>query len=478
MAIVIKGKEYTEEQAQAIIEFAQGQKNDPSGTTPTATPLHGAYPGNANQFGIFSEPGVAPGRYSAIAQPYSLAEALGAPVPNPYATEIFQIVTGVTRNTVNNADNWCDYPPTPGQLKACKQLINFGKWSAMTKIEAIPEIGKLRNRADIPGQILNFGPRQNPMIPDFLGSTIGNTRSALEIEVFEMYNQFAPDFETVLVQGEAGEDNSRYGWWQEFAGLDSWIKTGYVNAGTNVLCPAVDSIVYNYNAALNADNAAGQNIVEVVSSMHYALTDRAQRMGFRGLRVGIMMPSQAFWQLTFSWAENYATNRFVTAAAGTPLLQNAMELTRMQQDMYNNQYLMINGIRVEVIFSDGIATNSVGNNVFNTTIYFVPLSYEGGRLTYLEYFPMTAPGNPFASEFANANGPHYAFLNDGMYIMGSNHRNFCQELLFAMQLRLIMRTPFLAARLDNVRYTNIDGLRSAYPSDSFNFANGGPTYLS
>lgn len=476
MAIVINGKSYTEEQAQAIIEV-MGQKNDPSGTTPTATPLHGAYPGNANQFGIFSYPGANPDRFSAIAQPYSLAEALGAPVANPYAQEIFQIVTGVTRNTVNNADNWCDYPPTPGQLKACTQLMSFGKWSAMTKIEAIPEVGKLRNRADIPGEIRNFGGRQNPMIPDFLGSTITNTRSALEIEVFEMYNQFAPDFETVLVQGVAGQDNGRYGWWQEFAGLDSQIRTGYTDARTGTLCPAVDSIVYNFNALVSADNASGQNIVETVSSMHYALTDRAQRMGFRNLRLDVMMPSALFWQLTYSWAENYATNRFVTASAGTPLLQNAMELTRLQQDMYNQQYLMINGVRVNVIFSDGIAANSVGGGVFNSSIYFVPISYEGGRLTYLEFFPMTAPENRFAEEFANANGPHYAFLNGGMYIMGSNHRNFCQELLFAMQLRLIMRTPFLAARVDNVRWNDIAGLRSAYPSDTFHFANGGPTYL-
>ena len=46
MALTIGGKEFSEEQAQALFDLGLlGQKHDTSATTPTATPPHGPWPG-------------------------------------------------------------------------------------------------------------------------------------------------------------------------------------------------------------------------------------------------------------------------------------------------------------------------------------------------------------------------------------------------------------------------------------------------
>ena len=65
MLIKIAEKEYNETELAVLSKAGVlqiGQKNDPASTTLTATPLHGPFHGNANQFGIFSDGTVRPGR--------------------------------------------------------------------------------------------------------------------------------------------------------------------------------------------------------------------------------------------------------------------------------------------------------------------------------------------------------------------------------------------------------------------------------
>src|SRR5262249_560201 len=123
-----------------------GYKNDPASTSLAGTTtLNGPFPGSSTQFGIFSAPGVRPERYSALARPRTLARLL-TPERNEYYQEILEIMTGATSGSGSNATGFCDDPPQPGQLKTCQQTYLFGKYYIKTTLNAVPEMGQLRNR--------------------------------------------------------------------------------------------------------------------------------------------------------------------------------------------------------------------------------------------------------------------------------------------------------------------------------------------
>jgi hypothetical protein len=107
---LINGVEISEksliELAKAGVTLNIGQKNDPSGSTPTASTLHGANYGNGSQYGLFSAPGVRPDRFSALSRPRSMTSLL-RPQKSDLINEIVEIVTGQTAGTTTNATGWC-----------------------------------------------------------------------------------------------------------------------------------------------------------------------------------------------------------------------------------------------------------------------------------------------------------------------------------------------------------------------------------
>ncbi len=122
--IEFNGVGFTVEQVKALAKAGAlnvGQKNDPAGNTPTAAPLQGVFPGNANMFGMFSDPGVRPERFSAMQRPRTMAKLL-RPERSEFVNEKIGIVTGQTAGTTANATGWCADGALPGVLKTCQQL--------------------------------------------------------------------------------------------------------------------------------------------------------------------------------------------------------------------------------------------------------------------------------------------------------------------------------------------------------------------
>jgi hypothetical protein len=68
---------------------------------------------------------------------------------------------------------------------------------------------------------------------------------------------------------------------------------------------------------------------------------------------------------------------------------------------------------------------------------------------------------------------NYFFTDGGRYIWHvPPPNNFCVQLRAWIEPRLILRTPHLAARLQNVRYCPLINNREPYPDDDY-FVNGG-----
>jgi hypothetical protein len=463
-------------------------KNNPASTSLVSTPaLQGPLQGNPSLGGLFSAPGVRPDRYSAFPRVRSFAKLL-TPQPSDIYNEILSIVTGATDGSGNNASDFCGTAPIAGALKQCEQQLQYGKWFSKTNINSINDIGYLRNRADVPGQILNGGPAANPLIPDIMYKLV-DTRSQLQYELYLQGTMIERSLERALILGNPSNSNSgtpgaagqnQRGFIKEFKGIDLQIKTGYADT-SGVLCPAADSIVVNFasaNIGATIAGGDGRTITTAISDVWYALKDRATQVGMDGIEYAIVMRKEMFRALTDIYANTYATTRFQsnTYSAGLPLIQDATRTNDLRVEMLNGQYLIIEGEIVPVVFSDGIPLDPTGGaNNYKADMYFVPLSWAGRPLLRLEFFNL---GNQYIEEWTGFLNPQRRrVINNGFYAMGYNSVSMCDEYLFASVMRLILETPFLAARIDDVEFSYLAATRDPYPGTSM-YVDGGISYYS
>lgn len=481
--IMVDGQRWTPSEIQALAKagvLSTKYKNDPASTTLSAPALQGPFQGNSNQYGIFSSPGVRPERFSTIMRPLSIARMLigdGALMRSEYVNEILEVMTGVTAFSGTNATGFCGNPPTAGQAKVSQQVYQFGSWSMKTNLNAIPLIGQLRNRADVPGRILNAGPESNPLIPDIMYQ-LTDTRSQLQYELFLLGVELERSLEKVLIGGNSSlaSTSTNSGWIQEFNGLDAQIKTGYTDFPTGKLSPALDSIVENWGNQLvgGTQTSTGRNIVQLIADTYFGLLQKAAKVGMEGFEMAIVMRSEFFRALTDVYACSYATARCVNTNAGQPQMVDQQVVNDLRLEMLNGQYLLIEGVKVPVVFSSGMAFNQVAATQYVTGFYFVPINWAGRPLIRLEYFPMD---NQYANEYASfLNAERYRVLNNGLFLVGYRSNGLCDEYIFASKMRMILETPFLAARVDNINFSYVVQSGSAYPGETSLYANGGVTY--
>lgn len=458
------------------------EKHDPASTTLFTPTLQGPYQGSTTHFGLFSGPGIRPDRFSAMARPFSFVSALGAPLRSEYYEELLQVLLGQTTASGTNSQTWCGNPPEVGYAKACKQVFLWGEYHIKTELNAIPEIGQLRNRADIPGQVLpSFTPPEmrNPLLPDLV-YRLTDTRDQLAYEFWRIGVEFERTIDVVAVVGDQTQayTATEHGWQKEFTGIDSYIKTGYTDSVTGNPCAAMDSAVITFGADVGGTigGGDGRTITLAVTELVRGVKNRAMKMGY-GNNVSwyFLMRYEAFSRIVEEYACNYATYRCTDGSAGNPYNTDTTATNALRLQMMEGQYLLVDGRPIPVVFSEGIPQTYSGGS-FTSDIYLVPDSWMGRKLTYLEFFPMD---NQYAQTFNNfVNGDGITVMNNGLWIAGENSTGLCKEYELGAKLRLIMETPFLAGRIDNISYTFTEPYRNALPGSSFYADGPGHTYFS
>lgn len=481
--MTIAEKQYSIDDFRQMAEIikslaGEGQKNTPASTTLTAPALHGPFQGNNAQFGIFTQPGVRPERWSTLVRPRSLARLL-ALNRSVYFQELLEVMTGVTASSGTNATGFCGNPPTVGQGKVCEQVYSWGKWYIKTDLEAVAEVGQLRNRADVPAEIINSGPTMNPLIPDLM-YRLDDTRSSLQYELWRLGVDLERTLEQVLVQGNTalGSANTHHGWIAEFAGLDSQIKTGHTDNPTGFACAAMDSIVISFNADVNSTigGGDGRNVTQALTDMVHAAEDRAMEMGMDDVVWAFVGRKEEFRALTEVLSCQYNTYRCTsTNNPNATLNEDAQRTNDLRLEMQNGKFLLLDGVQYPYVYSEGVVRDGIGANHFKSDLYLVPVSWQGMPLLRLEYYPMD---NPYSTEWANFTGTTTATLNNGLFIAGRRDTGLCMEYHFQSKMRLILETPWLAGRLDDVSYTYRAAIRNADPNDTWFYADGGRTYRS
>jgi hypothetical protein len=264
---------------------------------------------------------------------------------------------------------------------------------------------------------------------------------------------------------------SEIGWIKEPRGISRIITDGYVDV-TGTACPALDSIVIDWDAAVDADSSAvyDGNISAAMHDLYYMLVSRARLVGFADVRFHWLMDEQLFHRLSFVFACTYALGRCGASTNTTETINREMATIEARQiEMRRGQYLLIGGVPVPVRFTTGYEVDrSVSPQV--GSIYLVPEYGNGRDLTYLEYFPMDNPDARAFNQMGNTTGRFYS--NNGLFAFAVRSSGFCDQWLVTYRPRMIIETPFLAGRIDNVSFAAFTGFRSPFPGNS-SYVNGG-----
>lgn len=467
--------------AQATLKglLGNGQAASFKAVSSTPTTIYGHGPG-----GLFASMGLSRPLFSAMLLPRLGLQSRLAVRPTVETNPLFGIITGMTATTGTEPTGVCDDPPVAGTTKLCTHSFVFGRQSRMSRVFDLDRAGKVINRGEFTDFMIYGNPMagsgDNPNQPTIPGMTPGSlAQNEIAKALWELGVSWSRDFAAEIYTGNP--TNNTAGGGRKYAyGLDVLINTGYRDAETGVACPAADSVVYSFGSQDIKTNPAG--IVRLISYTYRNLKFIARKTNLEPVKWVIAMPFGMFYELTEAWPISYATYREsgIVGTGSTQFVDSSyIEKLRdeMRGDMYNytGQFLLIDGQRVEVVIDDAIAETQSGAS-WTADMYFVPLTVLGGQpVTYQEYFDYDTPNGAIEMARLFAPGDSYYTSDGGRFLWHKKPpTNFCVQLLAKTETRLLLLTPFLAARITDVKYTPVEHERSWDPTSDY-FYDGGKT---
>lgn len=430
------------EMVVALKELGIVTKHDPASVVSTWTAPHG--PG-----GIFSQGAVRPDMYSTVPRPTNTFSGRIPLIQSRMDNEIYEILTGVTATQGTRAVDICSEGPTPGRLKVCRQVIPFGQVKVDTEVNRLSDFGRRIDYQDLNRNVLNFQPSQSPFVPQVpttdLNDRLGKQFAELGVGI-ELGIELV-DF--VGVAGLGSNDPYLNQFITQYAGLESLVKTGHTDSVSGVACTAADSIVIAHNAPIGSNGVNGASFISNMVDMYFAAKDTARIVGMADAEWAWVMHPKAWRAVAEVWACAYWTDR-CSGGQYNETMRDPMEITRLRDEMYRGMYLLVDGEAVPVLLSTGIPATGVSNNVYNTDIYLIPMNWRGRPLIYRQYFPLN---NGEAMTFLGMENDARV-INNGLYAVGKRSTNgLCTKFEFYSKHRLILDTPFLAGRLNDVQVT-------------------------
>jgi len=422
--------------AQEVLEISKSLmeiafKHNSSGVTPTANPVYGPN-WNGSAFGPMSLPGFRSDMFSTFIRPRTLSSLFGVQA-SLVANEKIGIMTGVTAGSGTNPSDFCGTAITAGQLKRCVQNYVWGKYKIKSQVVNVMEIGEHVDYADFtPHNLLNQAVPQSPFLPDMMGRLDLSNREAIVLnnELFTMGVQTERSFERVLIAGNiaTAPASAQPGFIREFNGLERQITTGKADFDTGIACPGVDSTVITWGTGID-QTVAGRTFPMVVRDTYFGLNEIARQVGMEGTQFVLVMPYRMFQALTYVWSCQYWT--YACQATSTNLnYTNGQDIRELQVDMQNGYYLLIDGIRVPVVVTDGIRETNASSTVITADEMFIlPVQWNGRKLLNLQYKNLASREVLDFGNFGPA--PEFLPMDNGMYLLATNRQEYCKEINLA-----------------------------------------------
>lgn len=432
-----------------------------AGTTAGAQ-LHG--PG-----GLLSTPGMNRQIVNAMIMPRGLAGRI--PVVKSIDTnEIYPILTGLLATTGDEPTEACAAWPTVGQFKVCRQTFPFGQQGRQSQVLNVKYAGQIVNRGEFRDNVLLGAPNMTPaanVVPGPI-NWANALRTEYEKKIAELFAGYYRDYARNIYTGNAGTTAGSQGY-QQYNGLDRQVQTAKRDAITGVACAAVDSMVLDFNGA--SINTAGGTIYALLANAVNNLERFSEQLSME-VKWVLTMRFGAWQVLTSIWPCIYAT---VGCPGGTTVRTASLEeQVEMRDRIRNTRMLPIEGKMYEVIIDDAIPETVAAGGVVGTyqsDMYFLPLTVNGQPSLFWEYFDMNEQA--VAAANAMAPGGFFNVLDNGRFLfVRQSPTHTCVQVEIIERPRLILLTPFLAAKFENLRYTYSIHERDAFPDETY-FVNGG-----
>lgn len=465
----------------------QGFKHDVTGA-PVGPYGHGVG-------GLFSMPGQDAKIFSAMLQPQlsiinDLPVLTADPVPGAgyggYQQEFFTTITGVTasqQDDANQPTQECQPFPRGGLMKVCTLVSPYARYGAQLDQLNIEQLGMLTNPAD-PTYLQNMNLQNPPLGPTAPGGLNNILYNEFSRRAFTAIQGYALKVAEKVWTGDPALSASSNRW-KDVLGLNTQINTGNKrDALSSQLCTIMNSDVKNYNYGIVS--GANTTISNVIDTVWQFLNVKARQSGLMPVRWKLYMRSQLFDELTKIWPIIYYQQLIAAATTmGSSARFNfGTDVMQLREQMREQLFLPIRNARVEVGLDDGIPErngdpSTSGFNAallsgqFASDMYFVPLTVLGGiPVTYMEPFNQA---NAITEQVIRDGRILNTFTSDGgMYRWYTLQTRGCVQWDFVSQFRLVLRTPNIAGRIQNVGYAPLQHFPDAFNSSSY-FADGGRT---
>lgn len=438
-----------------------------AGTTPLAINPHG--PG-----GLLSTPGLEPDVVNAMPRVMSGLQAVLPWRASNQINPILPVLTGQTASSGTEPTQACVGGPKPGNLKVCQRTHPFGRLTMESNVFRIDTAGEQVNRGEFLDQRLIGNPFANLDAPASVSpeQALRNQGAKVLMELFVAMTQ---RYRHLIFDGNPANTSGSQGY-IEYNGLDRLVNTGYRDAITGAVCPAVDSVVVNYGGQ-NIVGGTG-NIVDTLTELVYYLTYLAEQLGLNPVEFGLVMRPGLFHKLTEIWPCNYLTYRCnIGSGTGNQITYDGAEAIRMRDEMRNGNYLMMDGRRIRIILDEAMAETIPGAaGTYESSIYVVPLTFAGNRpATYMEFFNWRGPNAAASIIQERKLTTYYDVSPEGRYLLHYQPPTYwCNQVAVLERPRLVVEAPMLAARITGIRYSYSFHERSPFPGDPY-FRNGGST---
>lgn len=393
--------------------------------------------------------------------------------------QFLPFVTGVEPTSSTEPTTECG-DCISGESEACIQHFPTAKVCRETKAMTMQKAIERLNRGDIDLTLLNDQLGSNsPWHPGDSFTTQGEimqvaTAWAL---LFELPPLFMHALSPMVYTGNPTNNNGNA--YREFRGLQLLVNTGFVDAFANVTCPALDSDLksFGYN---NIKTTTNPSFHEVLEMAHYYVRNNARGQRLDPVRWAVVMRPQ-LWQVYSSllpYQSILATMMSATVPTEYEIVIDGKSLVQERDAIRQGLMVNLNGENVRVVVDDGIPESNNANDAncqpgeYASDVYLLPLSYLGNRramwIEYKDYRFMSG-------EIAATNdlvGGFYQPSPDGRFSYSLVRDGRCFKIQAETEPRIILRTPQLAARIQNVKYVPLQHLREPDPDGSYFFKGG------
>jgi hypothetical protein len=450
--------DFLQKQNEILAELVGGSAKKSLANHSTYTPLHG--PG-----GIWTGPGLERDVITAHVRPSGIASQLPL-LQTVNAYPLYGILTGYTDVVGDEPETSCEDAPA-GYVKGATLTSKFGLLRRDSQTIDMDDVMMKLHRGDftdlaLRGQVLgltNLNPSNTNQ------SDILNLVSASEMVIVGVNVERA--LSRQLWQGSPAAG--------QFPGLDRQIATGIIDAVTGVPAPAIDSDVKNFG--YDMIGGSGRDIVEYLGALEFYLNHNATTMGLDPVEWAVVMRPELWNELSAVWPCAYNTTRCAGAVHdGSMVVIDGRENIAERDAMRSGMYIDINGKRYRVVTDTGIFEKNNINDAnldpgqYASSIYMIPLRINGNfPVTYREYLDYRQAAQDVA--FTQGHLPVW-WTDNGVFSWSLSSNKWCYQFHVKTQQRVILRTPHLAGRIDDVAYAPLQHLRSAYPDDPY-FADGG-----